>query len=321
MNPILPGAPWLIAHKSMLGINLPYKVTLNGTDYVLWQNVEGKVFGLKNICPHMQAPLHKGWICQQRNTITCPFHALEFSPEGQLYREGKFSSTPISKKLEIICVGDYIWTYGGYKPKVPLPNLIERVSEGFEFVGIVTPGSCQGNFLNYILMNYDFNHLKGTHKDLFNLEKFEIYDYEEDGLNLKLKHKIIRGQESLEELRKNPVAIILPKTYVNNFEYSFPSLTSVLGNFPFGKALQINVFYPENEQNTQAFILVFAQGHSIIIKLLKNLLLKSVAKIFKQDIEIAKSLYSSHTPQVKLPSEEIIDYAKQLYYNWENNHN
>ena len=114
--------------------------------------------------------------------------------------------------------------------------------------------------------------------------------------------------------------MILPKTYVNNFEYFFPSLTSVLGNYPFGKALQINVFYPENEQNTQAFILVFAQAHPIIIKLLKNLLLKSVAKIFKQDIETAKSLYSSHSPQIKLPYEEIIDYAKQLYYNWENNH-
>lgn len=317
MNPILPGAPWLIAHKSMLGTNVPYKVTLNGTDYVLWQNAEKKVFGLKNICPHMQAPLHKGWICQQRNTITCSFHALEFSPEGQLYREGTFSSKPICKTLDIICVGDYIWTYGGYPPKVPLPNLIERVSEGFKFVGIVKPGSCQGNFLNYMLMNYDFNHLRGTHKDLFNLESFEVSDYKEDGLNLQLKHKIIRGKDSLKELIKNPVAMILPKTYVNDFEYSFPSLTSVLGNYPFGKALQINVFYPENEESTQAFILVFAQSNPLIIKLLKNLLLKSVAKIFSQDIETAKSLYSSDHPKIKLPYDEIIDYAKQLYLDWE----
>lgn len=29
---VLSGAPWLIAHRTMLGINRPYRVTLNGTD-------------------------------------------------------------------------------------------------------------------------------------------------------------------------------------------------------------------------------------------------------------------------------------------------
>ena len=51
MHPILPGAPWLIAHRSMLGVNKPYKITLNNRDYVLWQNRKGEVFGLDNICP------------------------------------------------------------------------------------------------------------------------------------------------------------------------------------------------------------------------------------------------------------------------------
>ena len=69
---ILPGAPWLIAHKSMLGIERPYKITLNGRDYVLWQNKRGEVFALNNICPHMQAPLSDGWVCPEKNTITCP---------------------------------------------------------------------------------------------------------------------------------------------------------------------------------------------------------------------------------------------------------
>jgi hypothetical protein len=30
MLPILPGAPWLVAHRFMLGTNQPYKLTLNG---------------------------------------------------------------------------------------------------------------------------------------------------------------------------------------------------------------------------------------------------------------------------------------------------
>lgn len=51
METILPGAPWLIAHRSMLGINKPQKISLNGQDYVLWQNQQGQVFALNNICP------------------------------------------------------------------------------------------------------------------------------------------------------------------------------------------------------------------------------------------------------------------------------
>jgi phenylpropionate dioxygenase-like ring-hydroxylating dioxygenase large terminal subunit len=106
MKVILPGAPWLIAHRSMLGINQPYKVTLNGQDYVLWQSNRGEVFALDNVCPHMQAPLSNGWICQERNTITCPFHALEFDGEGRLHREGKRDSQPIAQPLDLTVIGD-----------------------------------------------------------------------------------------------------------------------------------------------------------------------------------------------------------------------
>jgi len=119
MNPILAGAPWLIAHKSMLGVNKPHKITLNANDYVLWQNQKGEVFALDNVCPHMQAPLSNGWICKQRNTITCPFHALEFDGEGKLYREGKADGQSIAKPLKLIVVDDCIWTYGGFAPKIP----------------------------------------------------------------------------------------------------------------------------------------------------------------------------------------------------------
>ena len=63
---ILPGAPWAIAHKSMLEVNKPYKLTLNSQDYVIWKDDKGEVFALDNICPHMQAPLSNGWICREK---------------------------------------------------------------------------------------------------------------------------------------------------------------------------------------------------------------------------------------------------------------
>ena len=89
MNPILNGAPWLIAHRSMLGINRPLKITLNGSDYVLWQNSNGEISALDNVCPHMQAPLSNGWICKSSNSIACGYHALEFDPEGRLLNGGE----------------------------------------------------------------------------------------------------------------------------------------------------------------------------------------------------------------------------------------
>ena len=57
MSSMLTGAPWLLAHKSMLRTNLPAKVSLYGTDYVIWQGESGAVHALPNACPHMGAML------------------------------------------------------------------------------------------------------------------------------------------------------------------------------------------------------------------------------------------------------------------------
>ena len=66
----LPGAPWLIAHKSMLTVNKPKMFTICGQDYVLWKNQKGEVSALENICPHLGAKLSNGWICEKTNTIS-----------------------------------------------------------------------------------------------------------------------------------------------------------------------------------------------------------------------------------------------------------
>ncbi|WP_204138215.1 Rieske 2Fe-2S domain-containing protein [Halomicronema sp. CCY15110] len=123
MQPVLSGAPWLIAHRSILGINKPYRITLNGRDYVLWQNTQGQISALENVCPHRQAPLSAGWICQERNTITCPFHALEFNAAGHLYQKDTdiLSAQPLAHPLDLTIRDDFIWTYGNCSPPNPLP--------------------------------------------------------------------------------------------------------------------------------------------------------------------------------------------------------
>lgn len=139
MLPVLPGAPWLIAHRTMLSINRPYKVTLNGTDYVLWQSSDGTISALENNCPHMQAPLSEGWICRDRNTITCPFHALEFDSAGRFIELAptveRESSKPLAKPLGVVVQGDFVWTYGNEAPKLEIPSLHEAITAESVVVG------------------------------------------------------------------------------------------------------------------------------------------------------------------------------------------
>lgn len=82
---MLKGAPWLLAHKSMLDTNKPREVSLYGNDYVLWKDKTGQVNALPNVCPHMGAMLSEGW-CEVRedgtSAVVCPFHALEFDSDG-----------------------------------------------------------------------------------------------------------------------------------------------------------------------------------------------------------------------------------------------
>ena len=57
---LLQGAPWLLAHRSMLKPNQPMKVSLYGNDYVIWQDNNNNINALPNACPHMGAMLKDG---------------------------------------------------------------------------------------------------------------------------------------------------------------------------------------------------------------------------------------------------------------------
>ena len=85
MQSMLPGAPWLLAHKSMLNVNQPRKISLYGTDYVMWKDGTGAIQALPNACPHMGAMLSEGW-CEVQSDgtsqVACPFHALAFDASG-----------------------------------------------------------------------------------------------------------------------------------------------------------------------------------------------------------------------------------------------
>ncbi|BAU64167.1 rieske 2Fe-2S domain protein [Stanieria sp. NIES-3757] len=318
---ILPGAPWLIAHKTMLGINKPYKITFQGKDYVLWQNQQQEIFALNNICPHMQAPLSDGWVCRERNTITCPFHGLEFDGKGRVYREENLNYQAITQPLELIVQDELIWTYGGIKPRLPIPDLIPRITEGFIFLGATGEKSIQADFLKCLKINYDFNHALATHREPFKFRKIEIKDYQENNYYTKLNQEITRADNTLKEIITNPAFLTTPKTLFNQFEYSFPSTTSIITNTDFGQLVQLFILYPETENCTKTFILLYAKPKNIFNKflllLLKQYFLNSFNLIFEQDTNMLETLYPTQKPKIRLPREEIMFHAEKLYQQWE----
>lgn len=317
MSPILPGAPWLIAHRSMLGINQPHKISLNGQDYVLWQNSQGEIFSLNNVCPHLQAPLSEGWVCQERNTITCPFHALEFDGHGRLHQAGKVGAQPLIAPLELVIQGDCIWTYGGMDAKTPVPDLIERASQGMTFVGVAGEKSIRGPFLHNLLINYDYNHQNGTHRELFGIKANRIPVFEKEGYWAKVVQEIDRNDPTFADICRNPVILSAPKTYTSTLEYAFPSLTTFKTRFALGEILQVHVLYPETETHTKTFVLVFAKLNYPVLKpLLKRSILSAVATVVEQDTRSIETSYPRQPAKIRLPNEEIMVHAEKLYREW-----
>lgn len=325
MTSILPGAPWLIAYRSMLGINKPYKLTLNGCDYVLWQNHQGEILALDNICPHMQSPLSNGWICESRNTIICRYHALEFDGEGRIVKKGESEGKPLAKKLELIVQDDLIWTYGNLTPRLPIPNLISQRIKGLNFLGVPSNCNIQAVFLDCIKINYDFNHQNGVHRDNFRICANHVEKFDKNGNQAKVIQTFLREKNTFIEIIKNPSLLAFPISMYNELEYSFPSTTLFKVKLPLGELSQFFILYPETVQCTRTFVLSYANWqHSLIkVPIIKNIiersLSKSIAKIVAQDSSTLESLYSRQKSKVRLPQEEIMIYAEELYQQWNDN--
>ena len=167
--------------------------------------------------------------------------------------------------------------------------------------------SINGDFLTNIKINYDYNHQNGTHREVFKIKGIEVSDYEENGYCTKLVQKVIKDDNSLGEILANPALLTLPKNWVNQFEYAFPALTSLVLNISLGQAIQIHVLYPETENRTKTFILLFGKfKHPILTSLLKNSFLKGAGTVVEQDTKAIESLYPREKPKIRLPNEEIM---------------
>lgn len=319
---MLKGAPWLLAHKSMLEKNQPKKISLYGQDYVLWKDTTGQVNALPNICPHMGAMLSEGWCdtdSDGASTIVCPFHALEFDGNGCTILPGTDQKTlPQMQPLELIIKDDFIWSYGDRKPQIPIPDILDKISQNYEFIGYTADTSVKTDLRSMLLVMHDYNHQNGTHRELFEITEVRFEKFIDNGYHSEAFFNTPTVPKTLWEKLKQPTQLLLPDIIKAHLENYFPSLVIFYGDSPLGKVAQCHFFVPESLTQTRTYILLFAEFNNPLSRLLKNQFLELSKIVVEQDAGILTKIYPDILQKIKLNNEVGMDWVKRNFSTWEN---
>lgn len=322
MQSMLPGAPWLLSHKSMLKVNQPRKISLFGTDYVMWKDANGGVHALPNACPHMGAMLSEGWCESQsdgQSVVVCPFHALPFDAAGCTVLPGSGKNTsPLLQPLELNIQGDFIWSYGGYEPKIPIPTVMNEIAKEYYLIGHTGDRSVETDLLSMLLNMHDYNHQNGTHRDLFRITDIEFHQFIDNGHQSHAFYDLPTAPYTWIEKLKRPDLFLLPTTIKAHLENHFPSLIIFHGEMPLGKAAQCHFFIPEAEHRTRTYILLFGQAKHPAFKLFGNAYLKFGKVVVDQDADILSKLYPDTPQKIKLNNEVGMDWVRRNFESFPN---
>ncbi|MGV0024768.1 Rieske 2Fe-2S domain-containing protein [Phormidesmis priestleyi] len=314
---MLQGAPWLLAHRSMLKPNQPMKVSLYGHDYALWQDKNGQINCLPNVCPHMGAMLSEGWCVSQTDgssTIACPFHALEFDHTGCTTLPGSQKRTlPQMQPLELIIQNDFIWSYGGYEPKIPVPNVLNEISENYEFIGHIADTSVETDLLTMLLNMHDYNHQNGTHRPLFKIQEVQFKSFIDNGHHSHAFYDMPIAPTGLWEKLKQPDLMVLPPILKAHLENYFPSLVIFHGDVPMAKIAQVHLFIPESKTHTRTYVLMYGIPKNPVFNLFKKTALKMAKVVVEQDADILSKIYPNTPQKIKLNNEVGMDWVRRNF--------
>ncbi|PSB34369.1 Rieske 2Fe-2S domain-containing protein [Stenomitos frigidus] len=314
---MLQGAPWLLAHTSMLVVNQPRKISLYGSDYVLWKDRSGKISALPNACPHMGAMLSEGW-CQEKDhqmsTVVCPFHALEFDSDGCTVLPGTNKKMlPQLQPLKLIIQNNFIWSYGGYEPKMPLPSVLNDIADRYAFIGHTADTSVETDLLSMLLNMHDYNHQNGTHRPLFRIEAVQFEQFMDEGYRSHAFYNMPTAATSLSEKLTNPILLTLPKVLVAHLENHFPSLVIFHGQNALGKVAQIHIFVPESETHTRTYVLMYGISKHPIFRSLGKQFLHLAKVVVEQDSAILSKIYPNTPQKIKLNNEVGMDWVRRNF--------
>jgi phenylpropionate dioxygenase-like ring-hydroxylating dioxygenase large terminal subunit len=313
----LQGGPWLLAHRSMLKPNQPMKISLLGQDYVLWQDRQGTISALPNACPHMGAMLSEGWCVTQpdgTSAVACPFHALEFNASGCTVLPGSNKQTKtLLQPLELVIQGDFVWSYGGYEPKIPIPSVMNEIAAEYEFIGATGERSIATDLLSLLLNMHDYNHQNGTHRELFEIEEVQVKQFIDEGFHSHAYLSQPRKQPTVRDILRNPAQLAMPKVLEAHLENFFPFMGLLHGKDKLLSLKECHFYLPEAEHQSRVFVLIYMQAHSPIAHLLKGNLLKLIDVVVDQDAKILNKIYADTPQRVKLNNEVGMDWVRRNF--------
>ena len=317
---MLQGAPWLLAHRAMLKPDKLMKVSLSGNDYVLWQDSKGKISCLPNACPHMGAMLSEGWCVTKPDnstTVACPFHALEFDSAGCTVLPGSDKPTKsLIKPLELIIQGDFIWSYGGCEPKIPIPTVMNEIAAEYKFIGFTGDRSIKTDFLTLLLNMHDYNHQNGTHRQLFEIEEVQLKQFIDNGFHSHAYIDQPRTKPKFRDILKNPALLLMPKVLQAHLENFFPCMGIMHGESPLLSLKECHFYIPESPNHSRVYVLMFMKAHIPIAHLLKGNLLRLIEIVIEQDADILSKLYANTPQHIKLNNEVGMDWVRRNYKNF-----
>jgi phenylpropionate dioxygenase-like ring-hydroxylating dioxygenase large terminal subunit len=321
MPSMLPGTPWLLAHKSMLQKDKPQKISLQGSDYVLWLDENGEVRALPNACPHMGAMLSEGWC--DRGKVVCPFHALQFDRAGctVLPVSGK-QTLPQLQPLKLIIHGDFIWSYGHHEPVMAIPTILKEIAESSKFIGVAGEYSVKTELLPMLLNMHDYNHQNGTHRPLFEIEEVWFDKFIDEGHHSHAYYRMPRAKPSLKDIVGNPALLAMPKVLEAHLENFFPIMVVFHGTTVVGKIKQCHIFVPESETHTRTYVLVYGQPSNamdrLAVKMLRSSVLKLVDTVIQQDADILHKIYADTPQKIRLNNEVGMDWVRRNFESFPN---
>ena len=317
---MLKGAPWLLAHKSMLQTNQPQKVSLYGRDYVIWKDKTGQVNALSNVCPHMGAMLSEGWCTAHsdgKSDVVCPFHALEFDRDGCTILPSTNKKTlSLLQPLNLIIKDDFVWSYGESEPKIDIPNILDRINQDYEFVGFTGDTSVETDLRSMLLNMHDYNHQNGTHRDLFEITEVRFEKFIDNGYHSEAFFNTPTAPKSFWTKLKQPNQFFIPDVIEAHLENYFPSLVIFYGKSFFGKIVQCHLFVPESSTKTRTYVLCFAETNNPLAKLFKQQFLELVSVVVEQDVNILSKIYADAPQKIKLNNEVGMDWVKKNFDRW-----
>ncbi len=283
----------------------------------MWQDQNRKIHALPNACPHMGAMLSEGWCVAKSDgssAIACPFHALEFDQTGSTVLPGSSKTTKsLLKPLKLIIQGDFIWTYGGLEPKIPIPTILNEFASEYEFAGVAGQRSIKTDLLTMLLNMHDYNHQNGTHRPMFEIEYVDFKQFIDQGLHSHAYYDMPRAKPKIQDILKNPALLAMPKVIEAHLENCFPVIVVFHGETPIGSIKQCHIFVPESETHTRTYVLVFGRFTNPVFRLLKNNVLQLVETVVDQDADILGKLYSDVPQRIRMNNEVGMDWVRRNF--------